>query len=93
MHETDQTDLDPDDDCDRDFPFVYPSCRYQRTCSVYQSRCLKPEAKTGANVAPVHVVMGHAGAGLCTNIESKRPPFFESVEVEHGYVVPTNARH
>mmetsp|Transcript_8251 Transcript_8251/g.19594 ORF Transcript_8251/g.19594 Transcript_8251/m.19594 type:complete len:175 (-) Transcript_8251:44-568(-) len=58
---------------------------YQRTCSVYQSRCLKPEAKTGANVAPVHVVMGHAGAGLCTNIESKRPPFFESVEVEHGY--------
>ncbi len=60
------------------------SLRYQRTCSVFASECVAPDAKTGANKAPVHVVMGHAGAGLCTNIERERPAFFASVEVEHG---------
>lgn len=46
---------------------------YQRTCPIRKGRCVKD----GHGV--VHVVMGHAGAGLCTNVLPDTPKLFEKV--------------
>ena len=53
---------------------------YQRTCPVFQSKCVAKDEK-----APIHVVLGHAGAGLCMNLEPKRPEYFDVAVTEHGY--------
>ena len=60
---------------------------YQRTCPVYQERCL-PYNEDGTAGGPVHLVIGHAGAGLSLNTspQSKRPRFWERVELSHGYM-------
>ena len=57
---------------------------YQRTCSVFKGECVEPN-EDGTLSAPIHVVLGHAGAGLCNNLETKTPHYFEVVELEHGY--------
>lgn len=58
---------------------------YQRTCPVYKERCL-PFNSDGTAGGPVHLVIGHAGAGLCLNTLPQRPPFWERVELTHGYM-------
>jgi hypothetical protein len=51
---------------------------YQRTCPVYQEKCVKN--------GPVHVVVGAGGQGLSTNIQVPKPSHFEFVECEYyGY--------
>lgn len=57
---------------------------YQRTCPVYREQCMGYR-EDGTARAPVHMVIGHAGAGLCYNIQPRRPPYFEKVIIEHGY--------
>lgn len=58
---------------------------YQRTCPVYKERCL-PFNADGTAAGPVHLVIGHAGAGLCLNTLPQRPLFWERVELTHGYM-------
>lgn len=57
---------------------------YQRTCPVYREQCLGYR-EDGTARGPVHMVIGHAGADLCYDIQPRRPPYFEKVIVEHGY--------
>jgi len=58
---------------------------YQRTCAVFNNTCVPPSAD-GSNNAPVHMVIGMAGAGFSTNIEKKQPAWFEHVDItHHGY--------
>lgn len=48
----------------------------------------------GTAGAPVHLVIGHAGAGLCLNTLPVRPQFWERVELTHGYMrVNANGTH
>lgn len=66
---------------------------YQRTCALYKGECVPPN-RDGSQAAPVHLVIGHAGAGLCLNVEEQQPDFFETVQLEHGYMrVEANATH
>ena len=58
---------------------------YQRSCPVYKERCL-PFNADGTAAGPVHLVIGHAGAGLCLNTLPQRPLFWERVELTHGYM-------
>ncbi len=58
---------------------------YQRTCPVYKEQCL-PFNPDGTAGGPVHLVIGHAGAGLCLNTLPQRPVFWERVELTHGYM-------
>ncbi len=51
---------------------------YQRTCPLVNSTCVEK--------GPVHVVIGHAGAGLCFNVKEKTPSIFEKVHVAHGFL-------
>jgi hypothetical protein len=65
---------------------------YQRTCHVAAGACVA--AAAGVQRAPVHVVMGHAGAALTPNLRLLRPRIFETVQLRHGYVrVQANATH
>ena len=34
----------------------------------------------------MHLVIGHAGAGLCFNTLPQRPSFWDKVSVTHGYM-------
>ncbi|QDZ25947.1 metallophosphatase [Chloropicon primus] len=59
---------------------------YQRTCGVFESKCVPKDASDGTERAPVHVVLGHAGANLCDNLYKKKPDYFEVVEnTKHGF--------
>jgi len=57
---------------------------YQRTCPVYRQKCLG-YSNDGVARAPVHMVIGHAGAELSYNIHTVQPSYFEKVVVDHGY--------
>jgi len=57
---------------------------YQRTCPVYGDFCYGYR-EDGTARAPVHMVIGHAGAGLCFDIQPIKPLYFEKVIVAHGY--------
>jgi acid phosphatase type 7 len=58
----------------------------QRTCPVVGEECVSP-SKSGEYVAPVHLVIGHAGADFSTNIEVVRPRWTEFVnDHTHGYL-------
>lgn len=50
---------------------------YQRTCPVVNMTCV--------DEGPVHLVIGHAGAGLCYNVQPQAPSVFRRVEVAHGF--------
>ena len=66
---------------------------YQRTCPVYKEECL-PDNADGTAAGPVHLVIGHAGAGLCLNTLHVRPKYWERVELTHGYMrVKANGTH
>jgi hypothetical protein len=66
---------------------------YQRTCALYKGKCVEPN-RDGSQAAPIHLVIGHAGAWLCLNVEQQQPDIFERVELEHGYMrVEANATH
>ena len=53
---------------------------YQRTCPVIRGECVGDGVK-----APVHVVLGHAGACLTDNLKEETPAIFDEVVVKHGY--------
>lgn len=57
---------------------------YQRTCPMYREECLGYR-DDGTAKGPVHIVIGHAGAGLSVNVQPVQPPYFKKVVVEHGY--------
>lgn len=66
---------------------------YQRTCPALRARCVPPAAD-GSQQAPVHFVIGHAGAGLTPNIHFFRPAIFQTVQLKHGYMrVAANSTH
>ncbi|GAQ85317.1 purple acid phosphatases superfamily protein [Klebsormidium nitens] len=59
---------------------------YQRTCPVYQDRCIRANADDSF-AATVHLVIGMGGAGTCLNIKPVAPGWTEYVNVEqHGYL-------
>ncbi|KAK9830188.1 hypothetical protein WJX72_010191 [[Myrmecia] bisecta] len=58
---------------------------YQRSCALQESKCQSAYAD-GSQAAPVHLVIGHAGAGLCFNVEPQKPAIWEVVDVSHGYM-------
>jgi hypothetical protein len=69
---------------------------YQRTCPLIHGECCRGDAVQGKNhsCGPVHLVIGHAGAELSSNVHLKRPDIFETVQVRHGYlVVQANTTH
>ena len=45
---------------------------YQRTCPVYHGECMGYDFE-GVPRAPIHLVIGNAGAGLCLNIKKQQP--------------------
>ena len=66
---------------------------YQRSCPFYKGQC-QPDNEDGSASAPVHVVIGHAGAGLCFNTEPEKPAHFEVVDVDWGYSrIEANGTH
>ena len=66
---------------------------YQRSCPFYKGQC-QPDNEDGSASAPVHVVIGHAGAGLCFNTEPEKPAHFEVVDVDWGYSrIKANGTH
>jgi len=66
---------------------------YQRTCPVQKGACVKPRSD-GSVAAPVHLVIGHGGAGLSPNVHLLRPKIFQTVALMHGYLrVEANATH
>lgn len=66
---------------------------YQRTCPVHRGVC-KGYNADGTAAAPVHVVIGHAGAGLCWNVNPQQPDIFDVVIVDWGFMkVDANATH
>ena len=40
----------------------------------------------GSQRAPIHLVIGHAGAGLSYTVMQQKPDFMEVVLLEHGYM-------
>ena len=40
----------------------------------------------GSQRAPIHLVIGHAGAGLSFTVQFEKPEIFEVVKIEHGYM-------
>ena len=66
---------------------------YQRTCPVHRGVC-KGYNADGTAAAPLHLVIGHAGAGLCWNVSPQQPDIFDVVMVEWGFMkVDANATH
>ena len=68
---------------------------YQRTCAVYQSKCVANSDENNVFVnpgAPIYNVIGMAGAPFTTNFESTKPAYMEYVDDQnHGfYRINTN---
>eukprot|EP00698_Gefionella_okellyi_P002402 TRINITY_DN1225_c0_g2_i3.p1 TRINITY_DN1225_c0_g2~~TRINITY_DN1225_c0_g2_i3.p1 ORF type:complete len:353 (-),score=59.68 TRINITY_DN1225_c0_g2_i3:924-1982(-) len=58
---------------------------YQRTCPVHNEVCVEPNAD-GSNAAPVHCVIGMAGAALASNRLAPQPRWLQYVDDwEFGY--------
>ena len=64
---------------------------YSRTCAVFQRNCV-PARPDGSAGAPVHVLIGHAGAPFSWTVNDVTPPYYEAVAVEHGYMRATANR-
>ena len=59
----------------------------QRTCPAYEGRCVRgPDADGASAAAPVHVVLGNAGASLSLNVPAAPEPIWEVVKLWWGYV-------
>lgn len=58
---------------------------YQRTCPVFNNTCQGDNAD-GSKGGPIHLVIGHAGAGLSLTVQPTRPDAFEVVKLQHGYM-------
>ncbi|PNW76719.1 hypothetical protein CHLRE_11g468500v5 [Chlamydomonas reinhardtii] len=58
---------------------------YQRTCALYRGAC-QPPRPDGSQTAPVHLVTGHAGAGLSLNVANPLPPWLEHLGLWWGYM-------
>lgn len=58
---------------------------YQRSCPMFREHCI-PFNADGTAGGPIHLVIGHAGAGLCFNTIPQRPSFWDKVAVTHGYM-------
>ena len=65
---------------------------YQRHCAVYDSVVVQHSAPLNGQAAvfvkpaaPVQVVIGTAGAGFSTNVQTPPPPWTELVLFQHGY--------
>ncbi|KAG2498630.1 hypothetical protein HYH03_003377 [Edaphochlamys debaryana] len=57
---------------------------YQRTCPLYRGECQqsKPDGTAGA---PVHMIIGNAGAGMSFNLQDPPPAWLESLGLWWGY--------
>ena len=65
---------------------------YQRTCYVNAGACM-PLRADGSAAAPVHIVAGHAGAGL-SGVSAYASSIMERIVLEHGYLCGVaNATH
>jgi hypothetical protein len=64
---------------------------YSRTCPVYQRNCMG-YARDGSAAAPVHVLIGHAGAPYSWAINDATPPYYDAVAIRHGYLRATANR-
>jgi hypothetical protein len=51
---------------------------FQRNCMGY--------AADGSARAPVHMLIGHAGAPYSWAIAPETPPYYEAVAIQHGYL-------
>ncbi|GIL41942.1 hypothetical protein Vafri_29 [Volvox africanus] len=58
---------------------------YQRTCPLYRGTC-QPSNSDGTTAAPVHLVIGHAGAGLSFNIVEPPPAWLKNLGLWWGYL-------
>lgn len=59
----------------------------QRTCPVYRERCVDAQDASDGYRAPVHLIIGMAGAGLSQNTAPARPDWLDFVDVDvHGYL-------
>ncbi|KAG2432271.1 hypothetical protein HXX76_009189 [Chlamydomonas incerta] len=58
---------------------------YQRTCALYRGACQPPRAD-GSQSAPVHLITGHAGAGLSLNVADPPPAWLEHLGLWWGYM-------
>ncbi|CAK0782920.1 hypothetical protein CVIRNUC_006115 [Coccomyxa viridis] len=58
---------------------------YSRTCPVFQRNCMG-FAEDGTARAPVHLLIGHAGAPYSWTINPVTPPYYEAVAIQHGYL-------
>ncbi|KAG2446949.1 hypothetical protein HYH02_008103 [Chlamydomonas schloesseri] len=58
---------------------------YQRTCALYRGAC-QPPAADGSQTAPVHLIIGHAGAGLSLNVADPPPAWLEHLGLWWGYM-------
>ena len=52
-----------------------------------QSNCM-PEDDAGHRTAgaPVHMLIGHSGAPFSWAVNPRAPPFYEAVQLRHGYL-------
>lgn len=66
---------------------------YQRTCPLFRHQCMPPHAD-GSQAAPVHLVIGHAGAGLSWGVSPQPPSWIQVVKLQHGFMrVTANGTH
>jgi hypothetical protein len=59
---------------------------YQRTCPVHQGACQGYSDQDGTAQGTVHLVIGHAGAGLTENVEAEPGPQWEVIKMWWGYL-------
>jgi hypothetical protein len=52
---------------------------------VFQRNCMS-YADDGSARAPVHLLIGHAGAPYSWAISPETPPYYEVVAIQHGYL-------
>lgn len=52
-----------------------------------QSNCMPDDdAANHTAGAPVHMLIGHSGAPLSWAVNPRAPPFYEAVQLRHGYL-------
>jgi hypothetical protein len=59
---------------------------YQRTCPVHKGACQGYSPEDGSARGTVHLVIGHAGAGLTENVEAEPAPHWEVIRLWWGFL-------
>jgi hypothetical protein len=59
---------------------------YQRTCPVHRGVCQGYDDADGSARGTVHLVIGHAGAGLTENVEREPAAHWEVIKLWWGYL-------